>query len=256
MFKRTLTFLAIVCFLTAGMLLAPKPAAAQGQNQTYYTMVSEWAVPRAQWTDFEKARIQTDSDMQKLVADGTLVAYGHLSEVVHGEEGYTHADWFTSPSQAGIMKTLDTLRSSGSSTGAALVNTTKHYDIFMHTLAHAGKTASTTSGYARVGLNQVKPGHEQEFVDMFNKYIKPSLDAQVADGTILMYNFDQSVPVNGPSEFAIAVAYPDAAGLDKGVANRMAVARAHPEIAETMSSITVPEAHREIIFKVLAYQHQ
>lgn len=256
MFKRILTFLAIALFLTGGVLLAPQPAVAQDQNQTYYTFVSEWGVPRAQWTDFEKAWGQTASVMQKLVADGTLVAWGNASDIVHGEEGYTHTNWFTSTSQAGIMKTLDALRSSGMSTGTALVNTTKHSDTLMHTLAHGGKTASGRSGYLRVGLNQVKPGHGQEFVDMFNKYIKPALDSDVADGTVLMYNFDQSVPTNGPSEFAIAVLYPDGAGLDKGAANRMALGKAHPEIAETMSSITVPEAHRELFFKVLAYQHQ
>ena len=57
------------------MLLLPKPAAAQAQS--YYTYVSEWAVPRAQWAAFEKQDEASVAKMKQAVANGLLVAWGN-----------------------------------------------------------------------------------------------------------------------------------------------------------------------------------
>jgi len=53
-------------------------------------------------------------------------------------------------------KTLEALQ--GSSTTQALANATKHMDVMLHSIAHGGKTARTTSGYLRVAFWQAKPG--------------------------------------------------------------------------------------------------
>ncbi len=61
-----------VCALALASFMVASPA--QAQEQTHYTFVSWWAVPRAQWADFEKSQDQTNSLLERLVADGTLVA--------------------------------------------------------------------------------------------------------------------------------------------------------------------------------------
>jgi hypothetical protein len=110
MIRRTFTSLAVVCALVLGGLVVAAPA--QAQDQTHYTYVSLWAVPRAQWTDFEKAQEQTRPLFERLVADGTLVAWGEAANLVHTEDGYTHSNWFTSTSQGSITKTLEALQNS------------------------------------------------------------------------------------------------------------------------------------------------
>src|SRR5947207_10472462 len=110
MMKKNFTVLGIVGALAVAALIGAAPARAQ--EQTHYTYVSFWAVPRAQWNDFEKAQAQTYSVLERLVTDGTLVEWGSGAALVHAEDGYTHSDWFVSTSQAGITKTLESLQNS------------------------------------------------------------------------------------------------------------------------------------------------
>jgi hypothetical protein len=72
MLKRTCIALVFAFALAVGSALIATPTGAQ--DQTYFTYVSEWNVPRGQWAAFEKERDQQNSEMQRLVADGTLVA--------------------------------------------------------------------------------------------------------------------------------------------------------------------------------------
>src|SRR5438094_4919999 len=181
--KRSTTIRGAVCALGILALAAARPARAQ--EPTHYTFVSFWAVPRAQWAAFEKSQAETDSILEGLVADGTLVCWGSAVALVHTEDGYTHSDWFVSDTQAGIVKTLDALRNVGRA--QSLVNTTKHRDVMLHSIAHGGKTARTTSGYIRVAFWEAKPGRGDNGEEIFKKYIQPDLDAGVADGSVLMY---------------------------------------------------------------------
>ena len=142
MLKRTCIVLVFAFALTLGSALIATPTGAQ--DQTYYTYVSEWNVPRGQWAAFEKERDQQNVALQHLVADGTIVAWGNDANYVHTEDGYTHEDFFVATSRAGILKALDTLRPPA--TGGTYNSVTKHRDYFMHTLAHGGKSSSGRSG--------------------------------------------------------------------------------------------------------------
>src|SRR5579859_6265755 len=148
MFNRFLTISGLAIALAGGMLLMPKQAAAQDQGQTYYTYVSEWAVPRAQWAAFAKQDEASVANMKKMVADGLLVAWGNEEIRVHQEDGYTHADWFTATSRDKLLKVLEIQWASA--TNSAFVSATKHRDFFLHTLAHGGKSVSDGTGYLRV----------------------------------------------------------------------------------------------------------
>src|SRR5437868_7985673 len=156
MFKR---FLVIACMGCAAML-SPVWLSAQTatQDQSYFTYVSQWAVPRAEWANFEKQEKDDDALMQKLVADGTIIAYGDSTSRVHTEDGYTHADWMTATSRANLLKALEETFKTASN--AAFVGTTKHYYLILRTLAHGGKPASGATGYLRVVFWQARPGAE------------------------------------------------------------------------------------------------
>ncbi len=253
MIKRSFTILGVVCALVISALVAAAPA--QAQEQTHYTYVSFWALPRAQWNDFEKAQAQTYSVLERLVTDGTLVAWGSGAALVHTEGGYTHADWFVSNSQAGITKTLESLQSS--SRTQALANATKHMDLFLHTIAHGGKTARTTSGYLRVAFWQAKPGRGDNVEQFFKKYAQPDLDAGVADGSVLMYNFDtEQIHTDAPGGYDLAVVYANGDGLDKSAATLAAHAKDNPAAGEGFGAMLETQAHRDDLTRILAFQHK
>ncbi len=252
MIKRSITILGVVCALAVSALVAAAPAA---QEQTHYTYVSLWAVPRAQWNDFEKDRQQTYPVLERLVGDGTLVAWGSDAEEVHTESGYTHATWFVSNTQAGITKTLESLRNS--SRTPALANTTKHSDVMLHSIAHGGKTARTTSGYIRVAFWQAKPGRGDDVEQFFKKYIQPDLDAGVADGSVLMYNFDsEQIHTDAPGGYDIAVVYANGDGLDMAAATLAAHAKENPAAGAGFGAMLETQAHRDSLARILAFQHK
>jgi hypothetical protein len=252
MLKRTCVALVLAFALALSMALIATPTGAQDQG--YYTFVSEWNVPRGQWGAFAKEHDQRNAALQHLIADGTIIAWGSDENYVHTEDGYTHEDFFIATSRAGILKTLETLRPLGA--GGTFNAVTKHRDYFMHTLAHGGKTASATTGFVRVGYWMSKPGEGDAFVEHIRKYILPMLDADIADGTVTMYNLDtQDIHTDAQGSYTLAVVYPGGEAMDRAYA-RLAATKDNPAVAEVISNITVSDAHRDGLGKILAYQHK
>ncbi len=250
--RRIVGILGMAAALIAGILFAPKPAAAQ---QDYYTYVSYWAVPRAQWAAFEQQLASGDAMQQKLVADGTLVAWGSDEIRVHQEDGWTHETWMMANSRANLLKALETEWSTA--TNANYVSATKHVDYFLYTLAHGGKTSSGASGYMRVAIYQAKPGSDEALSNLLLKQIKPFLDDAIAKGTLLMYNIDtEEIHTDPMGAYDLAMLFPDGAAMDRFYAEYAAYGKAHPEIEQTTISATVLEAHRDSLSRVVEYQHQ
>jgi len=253
MLKKTCIVLVFAFALALGSALIATPTGAQ--DQTYYTYVSEWNVPRGQWSAFEKERDQQNAALQHLVADGTIIAWGNDANYVHTEDGYSHEDFFVATSRAGILKTVDTLRPPA--TGGSYTSVTKHKDMFLHTIAHGGKTSSATTGYVRVGFWMAKPGEGDAFVEHVKKYILPMLDAEIADGTALMYNFDtEDIHTDPQGTYTLAVVYPSGEAMDRAYARLAATMKDNPAVGEMISNFTVSEAHRDYLGKISAYQHK
>lgn len=251
--KRFRTAGSFACAMVLGLAFLSPPAAAQDQG--YYTYVSFWAVPRSQWAAFEKQQEAATSTMQKLVADGTIVAWGNNAVRVHQEDGYTHADWFVATSRAALLKALETQWATA--TNPAFTAATKHHDVLFHTLAHGGKTSSGATGYGRVAYWQAKAGEEEALEAHVMKYIKPVLDADVENGTILMYNFHkEDVHTVEPGEYLLAIIYPNGEAIDKFFADLATRQKENPAIGQVLDSLTVGEAHRDAFSKVTAYQHK
>jgi hypothetical protein len=251
------SYLATLCFAVlfiAGIALTPKPAAAQ-MAQGYYTYVSQWAVPRAQWDAFDK---QVESDiprMKQLVADGTIIAWGNDTVRVHQEDGYTHAEWFTATSRANLLKALEEQWTTA--TNASYVSSTKHSDLFLRTIAHGGNAVSNGTGYLRVAFYEAKPGEAEAVQSLLMKNIKPFLDSAVANGTLTMYNIDQEdIHTSAPGGYNLAMLFPDGAAMDKFFADLMASEKTDPTTGQVLESLTVAKEHRDSLGRVTAYQHK
>lgn len=253
MFARLLRVTLLICAIALVLPLVPSPAAAQDQN--YYTYVSLWAVPRNDWAAFEKQDQASASNMQKLVADGTIVAWGNETVRVHQEDGYTHAEWFTASSREALLKALE--NQWAGATNAAYVSTTKHHDLFLHTMAHGGKAASGGTGYLRVTSWRAKPGAEQALEAYVMKNIKPMLDNAIATGTLAMYNFDkEDIHTDEPGGYNLALVFPDGAAMDKFFSDLAARGKEDPGTGEVLTNLTVVEAHRDLFGRVTAYGHK
>ncbi|TAM84676.1 MAG: hypothetical protein EPN47_00755 [Acidobacteria bacterium] len=253
MYKRLLAVAFAACAVVLSPVLLPAQAAAQDQG--HYTYVSFWAVPRGDWAAFEQQQKSREATMHNLVADGTIVAWGDLATRVHQEGGYTHSDFFTATSRANLLKALEIVWAGA--TNAAFVATTRHSDVFHHTIAHGGKTVSEATGYLRVTHWQARPGAERALQAYVMKNIKPMLDNNVADGTILMYNFDEEdIHTNPPGAFDLAVAFPDGAAIDKFFAEVTAAEKADPSVGQVLENLTVAKAHHDSLNRVMAFEHK
>ncbi|HJY82317.1 MAG TPA: hypothetical protein VKK81_14700, partial [Candidatus Binatia bacterium] len=134
---------------------------------------------------------------------------------------------------------------------------TKHHDLLLHTLAHGGKTSSGATGYLRVAIWQAKAGEADALEAHVLKYIKPVLDADVANGTILMYNFDkEDVHTGEPGAYDLAIIYPNGGAIDRFFADLAAAQKENPSVGQVLNSLTVGEAHRDIFSRVTTYQHK
>jgi hypothetical protein len=253
MFKRLFTVASLVC--AAMLSLAFLPAQAAAQDQGYFTYVSFWAVQRSEWAAFEKQEKASGSTMQKLVADGTIVAWGNIAARVHEEDGYTHSEFFTAASRANLLKALEVIWAGA--TSAAFVATTKHRDMFLHTLAHGGKTVSGATGYIRVTFWQAKPGAAHALEGYVMKNIKPTLDNGVENGTILMYNFDeQDIHTEPPGAYNLAIVFPNGEAIDKFFAELAAAQKEDPTVGEVLENLTVDKMHRDSFGRVTTYEHK
>jgi hypothetical protein len=253
MFKRVFTVATVACTVVLSLVFLPAPAGAQDQG--YFTYVSRWAVPRSAWTAFEKQEHANDATMQKLVADGTIVDWGDETARVHTEDGYTHADWFTATNRANVLKALEVVWTGA--TNAAYVATTKHSDLFLHTIAHGGKTASGATGYIRVVFWQARPGAEDALEGYVMKTVKPTLDDDVANGTLLMYNFDkEDIHTEPPGAYNLALLFPNAEAMDRFFADLAAAEKRDPTFGEVFDRLTVAKVHRDDLGRVTAYEHK
>jgi len=251
------SYRATLCFAVlfiAAIALTPKPAAAQ-MTQDYYTYVSQWAVPRAQWDAFAKQQESDIPRMKQLLADGTIIAWGNDEVRVHQEDGYTHAEWFTATSRANLLKALEEQWTTA--TNASYVSSTKHSDLFLHTIAHGGNAVSNGTGYLRVAFYQAKPDEAEALQSLLMKNVKPFLDSAVANGTLTMYNIDQEdIHTSAPGAYNLAMLFRDGAAMDKFFADLMASGKTDPTTGQLLESLTVAKEHRDSFGRVTAYQHK
>ena len=248
-----LVALAALAALVAGA--AGRRAQAQapaGGEQSVYTYVALWAVPRPQWADIEKFYKDAEPTLNKLIADGTIVAWGNARNWMHDESGLTHANWVTAPSFEKIKRALDAVRDALPQPRA--FSASKHADEMLRSTIHGAKPGASGPGMLWVASYQVKPDQMEAFDQLFENDIKPLFDQQVAAGTILSYWLNFEAVHSGPTnDVSIAYILPNAAAIDKFQAALAAYGENHPETGPAMQATMDFTAHRDYVYELINF---
>lgn len=216
-----------------------------------YSYVASWEIPRAHWGEMEKANAGDKAALEKALADGTIVGYGDDEAAVHQLGNATHDNWWSAMSMAGLMKVLEALSASGSSSTAVLETATKHWDDIMVSRYYNWRSGSYKGAYARVASYKLKADAPDDALDTLSKQVvAPLLEKLLADSTILEYEIDtQAVHTADPSYFWIVYVAPSPEGLDKVNAAIREMARQQPLHGSAFGAFTDSTVHRDALIR-------
>jgi len=247
--RRTGNFLVVL-----SLLLLALPVAAQ--EAPVYTFLTHWNVPRAQWAEFTAFEEESVRPvLERMLADGTIVAWGSTVAVIHEQGGTTHEVYWAASSIAGIERAREELAKIPSS---PVLSGAKHHDHLLQSLIHRGSTTDTTTGYLYVSIVKVQPGRGQAWRAVWEKYFKPTYDELLANGTILAYEVSiQYVHTQDPRYRYVWYITPSADAEDKvNEAYTAVFEKEAPAIFAALSAVAIRSEHRDVFRRVLSYAHK
>ncbi len=253
MLKRMAGLLVVV------LLIFCVPAAVpQQQEQTVYTFVSQWQVPRANWAQFAEDTEKTlNPILQRRLDDGTIIAWGNFETVVHSADGDTHTVIWQATSLTGITRVFDELVKAGPRPGQ--ITAVKHEDLLLRSVLRHSSPVANGTGYARVVGVLAQPGKEDDYVALLKKYILPVLEDQFKKGNITFYAVEQQYVVSVPGSLRSVVSfYPSAEAMDKAAAaiNARLDGMTPAERAlwqGGLASTTIPNSRHDILARATHY---
>jgi hypothetical protein len=212
-----------------------------------YSYVGNWAIPRTQWAEMEKDNAATQKTLEKALASGTLVGYGDDTNLVHAPDGWTHDQWWSAMSMAGLLNVLEQFYQSGSVASPVLSSATRHYDNIYVSRYYNWHPGSWKGVYTRVGVYRLKPDIPDEAIDKLAKnLIVPLLEKLLADGVVHEYEIDvQAVHTEAAGSFLIEYIAANAEGLDKVNAALQQTLKSNPLDGPAFASMTESTAHRD-----------
>ncbi len=255
MSKRTMSVFAGLCaFLTLALCAAPSRAQMTEvkPKPAMYSYIANWQIPRAHWAEMEAANAGDKTILDKAMADGTIVGYGDDINLVHTPDGWTHDDWWSSMSMAGLVKVLDQLTSGGNSTTSVLGTATKHWDeIFVSHYYNWKAGAAYKGGYVHVSEYKLKADAPDDAVELLSEHmVVPILEKLLANGTIAEYEIDEmAIHTSAPGTFAIVYVTPTPEGLDTVQAAVRDSVKDHPLSIDAFGSFVDDKGHRDELGK-------
>lgn len=240
----------VVCSLAAAPLLATFLRAQEAEvkeKPPMYSYVSNWAIPRAQWGEMEKANVADRKILDKAMAGGTIVAYGDDTNLVHQPDGDTHDEWWSAMSMAGVLNVLEQFYQSGSAVAPVLSSATKHSDAIYVSRYYNWHSGSFKNGYTHVSEYKLTKDAPDDAVATLSKnLVVPLLEKMLADGTIQEYEIDtQAIHTEAPGLFLIVYIASSAEGLDKVDTAVRDTLKANPLSGPAFGSMTESKAHRD-----------
>jgi hypothetical protein len=256
--NRMLGICVVVCLCIGAVIeLSERKALAQSaEKPVIYTFVMEWDVPRAMWGDYEKQMATTGDTLKKAVDDGTLTGYGMFSTVTHTEGAANHGTWITATSVASLMKVLDVLRASPTST-SPVVSASKHWDYLVSGRDYASHSGTFTNGYLRVATWIGKEGAS----DPDGKIEKASMVALceklMADGALHSYSIErENIHTMDANAFFVVLVTNGPEGLDKFNAAVTDMGKNNPTALAAFRSLLSGSGHRDTLAKVTTFMHK
>jgi hypothetical protein len=241
-----------LCALVMVTLFA-MPSGAQTeevkQKPAMYSYIANWQIPRAHWAEMDAANSEDNAILEKALADGTIVGYGDDINLVHTNDGWTHDDWWSSMSMAGLVKVLD--RMQANATSSVLSSATKHNDAIFVSHYYNWKPGAYKGGYVHVSEYKLKADAPDDAVDLLAQHlIVPAMDKLVADGTVTEYEIDEmAIHTSAPGTFSVVYVTPIPEGLDTVSAAIRALGKAHPLGIDAFGSFTDDSGHRDELGK-------
>jgi hypothetical protein len=248
---------AVLCAVGMAVAIAA-PANAQTsevkEKPPLYTYVSNWAIPRAQWSEMAKAGEADRATLEKALAGGTIVGYGSDVNLIHGADGATHDQWWLAMSMAGVMNVLEQFYQGGNSTSPVLSSATGHWDALYVSRYYNWHSGSVKNGYTHVGVYKLKKDASDDALETFSKnLVVPLLEKQLAAGTIAEYQIaTEAIHTDAPGSFAIVYLATNAEGLDKVQAAVEEAIKSNPLGGSAFSSMTDLSAHRDELVRTNA----
>jgi hypothetical protein len=142
----------------------------RGQRKTAdYSYVGNWDIPRAQWGEMAKADAADEKILDKAIASGTIVGYGHDVNLVHQTDGATHDEWWSAMSMAGVINMLEQFYQSGTTTSPVLESATKHWDTIYVSRYYNWHPGSWKNGYTYVASYKLTKDAPDDAVEMLSK---------------------------------------------------------------------------------------
>jgi hypothetical protein len=227
------------------------PASAQSaaveEKPPMYTYISNWAIPRAQWSELDKAL----ADTNKVLAGGSLVGYGVDESVLHQAEGSTHAVWWSAMSMAAVFDVLEQLRKTST---PVLNKATKHWDGIYVSRFYNWRVGSSHGGYTQTTSFKLRVGAPDDAVQVLSKNIfVPLLEKLLSDGTLIEYEVDvQAEHAEAPGTFWITFITAKAEGLDKANASIAQTFNASPLVGPAFASDVDFAVHRDYLYRTEA----
>jgi len=219
-----------------------------------YSYVSFWNIPRADWGEMAKADAADQSTLEKALSNGTLVGFGNDVNLVHQPDGYTHDEWWSSMSMAGLMNVLDQFYSSGSATTPVLGKANKHSDAIYVSRYYNWHSGSFKGGYTHGSSYKLKADAPEDAVDTLSKnLIAPMLEKLLADGTLHEYEIDtEAIHTEAPGTFWIFYITANAEGLDKVNAALRETLKNNPMSGPAFDSMVDFTPHRDDLVRTNA----
>jgi hypothetical protein len=234
------------------------PAGAQTsevkEKPPMYTYVSNWAIPRAQWSEMAKAGDADRAALEKALASGTIVGYGSDVNLIHHPDSETHDQWWLAMSMAGVINVLEQFYQSGNSTSPVLSSATGHWDSLYVSRYYNWHSGSVKNGYTHVGVYKLKPDASEDAVETLSKnLVVPLLEKQLAAGTIAEYQIaTEAIHTEAPGVFAIVYLATTAEGLDKVQAAVEEALKSNPLGGSAFGSMTDLSGHRDELVRTTA----
>ncbi len=222
-----------------------------------YSYVGDWAIPRAQWADMDKAHEADRKTTEKALASGTLVGYGDDVNLVHQADGFTHDEWWSAMSMAGLLNVLEQFYKSGSATTSVLASATKHSDSIYVSRFYNWHSGSWKDVYTHGSSYKLKKDAPADAIETLSKnMIVPLLEKMLAEGAIHEYEIDtEAIHSESPGSFWIFYIAANAEGLDKVNAALVATLKANPLGGPAFESLVDMREHRDSLARTnVAYK--
>jgi hypothetical protein len=242
-----------LCALALAIGAAPAKAqmSEAKEKPPMYSYVGFWHIPRAQWPQMAKEEATDRQVLDKAIADGTIVGYGHDTNMVHQADQDTHDEWWSAMSMANLLKVLEQFYASGSVTSPVLVSATKHWDSILVSRHYNWHSGSWKGAYTHGSYYKLKADAPPTTIELLSgNLFVPFFEKLLADGTIHEYEVDtEAIHTEAPGAFWIFYVAANGEALDKVNAALEQSLKESPLTGPAFVSLVDFSAHRDYLLR-------